>query len=63
MLTAVKTHFGCSTADGLELEEAGGTGTAGSHWEKRLVMNDYMIGSSSWDNPADNVQVLILTQY
>lgn len=39
----------------MELEENGGSGTAGSHWEKRLIMNDFMIGAASWFNPSDNV--------
>jgi leishmanolysin len=29
----------------LELEDGGGRGTAGSHWEKRLLMNEIMTGS------------------
>jgi len=34
--------FGCDSLDGLELELQGGEGTALSHWEKRLMYNDYM---------------------
>ncbi|KAE9586174.1 putative leishmanolysin [Lupinus albus] len=30
---------------GLELEDGGGRGTSGSHWEKRLLMNEIMTGS------------------
>ncbi|KAE9588445.1 putative leishmanolysin [Lupinus albus] len=30
---------------GLELEDGGGRGTSGSHWEKRLMMNEIMTGS------------------
>ena len=29
---------------GAEIENQGGTGTAGSHWEKRVFMNDFMSG-------------------
>ncbi|CDW54878.1 Peptidase M8 domain containing protein [Trichuris trichiura] len=32
----VRKYFNCSDADGAELENDGGFGTAGSHWEKRL---------------------------
>lgn len=32
-----REHFGCSTLDGAELEDEGGTGTAGSHWESRTL--------------------------
>jgi hypothetical protein len=34
--------FGCSDLDGLELEQQGGQGTAGSHWEKRIMYADFM---------------------
>jgi leishmanolysin len=34
--------FNCSTLNGVELEEGGGGGTAASHWEKRIMYNDYM---------------------
>jgi hypothetical protein len=29
-------HYNCSSLDGMELEDYGGAGTAGSHWEKRV---------------------------
>jgi hypothetical protein len=29
---------------GVELEDEGGSGTAGSHWERRIVKEDLMIG-------------------
>lgn len=35
---------------GLELEEAGGSGSAGSHWEKRLMRNDFMAADSAVDD-------------
>lgn len=36
--------FGCSDMLGIELEDSGGSGTIGSHWEKRIMFNDFMIG-------------------
>ena len=27
---------------GVALEDDGGVGTAGSHWEKRVLMNEFM---------------------
>ncbi|XP_051150970.1 uncharacterized protein LOC127265279 [Andrographis paniculata] len=40
-------HYGAFSENftGLELEEGGGRGTSGSHWEKRLMMNEIMTGS------------------
>ncbi len=40
----VKQHFGCSSLTGAELEDQGGSGTAGSHWEKLLFGPEYMTG-------------------
>ncbi|XP_076940434.1 uncharacterized protein LOC143609606 [Bidens hawaiensis] len=40
-------HYGAfsNNLTGLELEDGGGRGTSGSHWEKRLLMNEIMTGS------------------
>ncbi|KAL3639226.1 hypothetical protein CASFOL_017133 [Castilleja foliolosa] len=40
-------HYGAFSNNftGLELEDGGGRGTSGSHWEKRLLMNEIMTGS------------------
>ncbi|KAE8718167.1 Metalloendopeptidase / zinc ion binding protein isoform 3 [Hibiscus syriacus] len=42
-----RNHYGAfsETFTGLELEDGGGRGTSGSHWEKRLLMNEIMTGS------------------
>jgi leishmanolysin len=44
------THLNCPAASwplaGGEIEDYGGSGTAGSHWEKRVVMNELMNGVS-----------------
>ena len=32
-----RAHFNCQSLPGLELENQGGTATAGSHWEKRIT--------------------------
>jgi leishmanolysin len=42
--TLAQKAFGCSDLEGVELEDAGGVGTVGSHWEKRVMFNDFMIG-------------------
>ena len=43
-LAAAQAHFGCPTLDGIELEDEGGSGTAGSHWERRTHTDDVMCG-------------------
>eukprot|EP00698_Gefionella_okellyi_P020426 TRINITY_DN63_c0_g1_i1.p1 TRINITY_DN63_c0_g1~~TRINITY_DN63_c0_g1_i1.p1 ORF type:complete len:1327 (-),score=282.99 TRINITY_DN63_c0_g1_i1:132-4112(-) len=42
-----RTHFGCASLEGGEIESAGGSGTAGSHWKKRVFNNEFMTGSIS----------------
>jgi len=42
-------HFNCPTLQGVELENGGSSGTAGSHWERRVLMYEYMNGYSSYD--------------
>jgi len=50
VVRVAQQHFACDTLDGIELENEGGSGTAGSHWEKRQMINEFMVGilSSSW---------------
>ena len=35
-------HFGCDSFVGMDLEDDGGEGSAGSHWDLRVAMNEYM---------------------
>ena len=44
MVEAAKKHFNCPTLKGVELENQGGSGTDGSHWEERIMAGDFMIG-------------------
>jgi len=38
-----RNSFECDL-EGVELEKTGGTGTRGSHWEKRVMKDDFMVG-------------------
>ena len=42
--TLLKSAFNCDTIKGIQLEEFGGEGTYGSHWEERILLGDYMNG-------------------
>lgn len=42
-----KKQFGCSTANGMQFENQGGSGTANAHWEKTLMGNDMMTGTAN----------------
>jgi len=43
----VQNYFGCVSIAGGEIEDQGGSGTAGSHWEKRVYNQDTMAGIST----------------
>jgi hypothetical protein len=45
----------------VELEDQGGLGTNGSHWEKRVLMNEYMTGTAS-RNPVFSELTLALLE-
>ena len=44
VVEVAKKYFNCPQLTGVELEESGGEGTAGSHWEARILLGDYMNG-------------------
>ena len=37
-----KKYFNCSSITGVELEDQGGEGSSGSHWDQRILLGDYM---------------------
>ncbi|CAJ0588875.1 unnamed protein product, partial [Cylicocyclus nassatus] len=39
-----QNYFNCSSLEGAEVESQGSSGTAGSHWEKRVLENEAMTG-------------------
>lgn len=41
-----RKHFGCSSLNGAELENEGGPGIAGSHWESRIFQYEIMDGQA-----------------
>jgi hypothetical protein len=45
ILKRAREHFGCETIAGADLEDGGGSGTTGSHWEKRVFNTEYMTGT------------------
>ena len=44
VLEVAKKYFNCSEIEGVELENYGGNGTTGSHWEERILLGDIMNG-------------------
>jgi leishmanolysin len=45
----LRKHFGCPTLPGAFLENEGGDGSAGSHFERKIFMNEYMTASQISD--------------
>eukprot|EP00949_MAST-11_sp_MAST-11-sp1_P004285 g4285.t1 len=64
VVAKVKEHFGCDNYPdiGGEIEDGGGGGTAGSHWEKRVFMNEFMTGTASSDPVMPSAVTLALFQ-
>ncbi|KAJ1624123.1 hypothetical protein T492DRAFT_912026 [Pavlovales sp. CCMP2436] len=44
---AARAQFGCESLRGALLEDGGGSGSAGSHWESRLFRDEYMTAAAS----------------
>ncbi|TNV70803.1 hypothetical protein FGO68_gene6814 [Halteria grandinella] len=45
VVAQAQKHFACSDITGVPMENEGGSGTAGSHWERALFYNEMMTGS------------------
>ncbi|CAK72834.1 unnamed protein product (macronuclear) [Paramecium tetraurelia] len=46
----VQYHFNCTTLKGMQMENNGGSGTQGSHFERTLYYNEIMTGSDMTGN-------------
>ena len=44
VVETARKYFNCPDLEGVELEDSGGSGTTGSHWEARILLGDYMNG-------------------
>jgi len=44
VVNVARKYFNCKEIDGVELEDRGSLGTAGSHWESRILLGEYMNG-------------------
>eukprot|EP01137_Pigoraptor_chileana_P037188 Opistho-2@33885 len=55
-----RAHFGCSTLNGAELENQGGSGSAISHFEMRVFESDYMTSTST---PTSYISRILLAVF
>ena len=60
VLEKARNHFNCQTLEGLPLEDQGGDGTAGFHWEGRYMLGDYMIGADYPDSVISDITLAVL---
>ena len=44
VVEVAKKYYNCESVVGVELENFGGTGTTGSHWEERILLGEIMNG-------------------
>jgi leishmanolysin-like peptidase len=61
VLEKARQHFGCSSLDGIEVENQGGSGNWGSHWEKRIIGNEAM--SAVVDSVTSPVSAITLALF
>jgi hypothetical protein len=47
LLEVGRQFFGCATLPGIPLEDDGGEGSAGSHWEMRALVSEFMLARAS----------------
>ena len=59
VLSKAKQHFNCGTLTGIPLEDQGGNGTAGYHWEARYMLGDYMISADYLDNVISDITIAL----
>ena len=60
VLEKAKIHFGCDSIKGVRLENHGGQGTIGSHWESRFMLGDYMISSDYQEVVISDISLALL---
>jgi hypothetical protein len=56
----LKNYFGCSSIPGAILENQGGSGSAGSHWERRIFGNEFMTASQINDQRISELTLALL---
>jgi len=59
VLEKAKLHFGCDNIKGVQLENDGGDGTTGSHWDSRYMLGDYMMASDYSDVVLSDISLAL----
>ena len=59
VLEQARKHFGCDNLRGIVLENQGGVGSIGSHWESRYMLGDYMISTDYPDVAISDITLAL----
>ena len=59
VIEKARIHFGCDSIKGVQLENDGGDGTAGSHWDSRFMLGDYMMASDYQDVVLSDISLAL----
>ena len=59
VIKRAKEHFDCSSLTQIPLENQGGEGNAGYHWEARYMLGDYMISTDYPDVAISNITLAV----
>lgn len=60
VLAWARNHFDCPNLSAMPLENDGGAGTAGSHWEQVAVYDEYMVGIATQFFSISNLTLSLL---
>ena len=58
-LLKARQHFNCGSLPGVPLENQGGEGSVGSHWESRYMLGDYMISTDYDDTVISDITLAL----
>ena len=58
-LSKAREHFNCSPLSFIPLENQGGEGSIGGHWESRYMLGDYMISTDFQDNTTSDITLAL----
>ena len=59
VLEKARKHFNCDSLDGVLLENQGASGSAGAHWEARIMLGDYMISTNYIENAISEITLAL----
>ena len=59
VIRKAREHFNCYSLTSLKLENQGGEGSAGSHWESRYMLADYMVSTDFEDTAISDMTLAL----